>query len=180
MEGWVVGHQFLVPVLQTPPFRITCFRHGLLAALPDKCPSLARNEVVGDILIQVYLPPHCSKSRVPAVYPTSAHSLFLAFFAFNEINNLTYVLSVRLRIPTPPVSTCHCGVSAASQRNNRLYDQETLHIGFNGQYLLEFLRAVGGMTLIRMQVRDAESTAEFRPSGDDGEECRHVLMPLRL
>jgi hypothetical protein len=37
------------------------------------------------------LSPHCSKSRVPAVYPTSAHSLFLAFFAFNEINNLRLI-----------------------------------------------------------------------------------------
>jgi hypothetical protein len=25
------------------------------------------------------------------VYPTSAHSLFLAFFAFNEINNLRLI-----------------------------------------------------------------------------------------
>ena len=50
-----------------------------------------RNEVVGDILIQVDLSPHCSKSRVPAVYSTSAHSLFLAFFAFNEINNLRLI-----------------------------------------------------------------------------------------
>src|SRR5712664_3196252 len=50
-----------------------------------------RNEVVGDILIQVDLSPHCSKSRVPAVYPTSAHSLFLTFFDFNEINNLRLI-----------------------------------------------------------------------------------------
>src|SRR6266478_1816961 len=28
---------------------------------------------------------------VLAVYPTSAHSLFLAFFAFNEINNLRLI-----------------------------------------------------------------------------------------
>lgn len=60
------------------------------------------------------------------------------------------------------------------------YDQEALHIGFNVQYLLEFFRGVGGMTSIRMQVKDAESAAELRPSGDDGEECRYVLMPLRL
>jgi hypothetical protein len=46
---------------------------------------------VGDILIQVDLSPHCSKSNVPAVYPTSAHSLFLAFFAFNEINKLRLI-----------------------------------------------------------------------------------------
>jgi DNA polymerase III sliding clamp (beta) subunit (PCNA family) len=60
------------------------------------------------------------------------------------------------------------------------YDQEPLHIAFDVQYLLEFLRAVGGRTSNRMQVKDAASAAEFRPSGDDGEKSRYVLMPLRL
>ncbi len=53
-------------------------------------------------------------------------------------------------------------------------------IGFNAQYLLEFLRVVGASTSIRMQVKDAESAAEFRPCGDDGEHYRYVLMPLRF
>jgi DNA polymerase III subunit beta len=60
------------------------------------------------------------------------------------------------------------------------YGQEALQIGFNAQYLLEFLRAVGPATSIRMQVKDAESAAEFRPCGDDGERYRYILMPLRF
>ena len=60
------------------------------------------------------------------------------------------------------------------------YGQEALHIGFNAEYLLEFLRAVGAATSISMQVKDAESAAEFRPSGEDGEHYRYVLMPLRF
>jgi len=66
---------------------------GRMVGIQDMWPEELRfrNEVVGDILIQVDLSPHCSKSRVPAVYPTSAHSLFLAFFAFNEINNLRLI-----------------------------------------------------------------------------------------
>lgn len=60
------------------------------------------------------------------------------------------------------------------------YGQEALHIGFNAEYLLEFLRAVGAATSIRMQVKDAQSAAEFRPSGNEGEYYRYVLMPLRF
>jgi DNA polymerase-3 subunit beta len=60
------------------------------------------------------------------------------------------------------------------------YEQESLQIGFNAEYLLEFLRAVGAMTSIRMRLKDTENIAEFRPSGDNGEYYRYVLMPLRL
>lgn len=60
------------------------------------------------------------------------------------------------------------------------YQQEALHIGFNAEYLIEFLRAAGAATSIGMRVRDADSAAEFRPSGDDAENYRYVLMPLRF
>jgi DNA polymerase-3 subunit beta len=60
------------------------------------------------------------------------------------------------------------------------YGQEAVNIGFNAQYLLEFLHAVGASSSIRMQVKDGESAVEFRPCGDDGEHYRYVLMPLRF
>ncbi len=60
------------------------------------------------------------------------------------------------------------------------YGQDPLQIGFNAQYLLEFLRVVGASTSIRMQVKDAESATEFRPCGDEGDHYRYVLMPLRF
>lgn len=33
---------------------------------------------------------------------------------------------------------------------------------------------------MHMQVKDAGSAAEFRPPGNDGEQYRYVLMPLRF
>jgi len=60
------------------------------------------------------------------------------------------------------------------------YDQEAMQVGFNAKYLVEFLGALGATTSIRMQVKDAESAAEFRPSGTEGEHYRYVLMPLRF
>jgi DNA polymerase-3 subunit beta len=60
------------------------------------------------------------------------------------------------------------------------YGQEDMQIGFNADYLLDFLGAVGASDSIRVQLKDAESAAEFRPSGDDGDQYRYVLMPLRV
>ncbi|MHB8525771.1 MAG: DNA polymerase III subunit beta [Candidatus Acidiferrales bacterium] len=60
------------------------------------------------------------------------------------------------------------------------YEHEAVNIGFNAQYLLDFLRAATGATSLHMLVKDAESAAEFRPCGNDGEHDRYVLMPLRF
>jgi DNA polymerase III subunit beta len=60
------------------------------------------------------------------------------------------------------------------------YDQEAVQIGFNAQYLLDFLRAATGATSIRMQVKDAGSAVEFRPCGEHGGQDQYVLMPLRF
>lgn len=60
------------------------------------------------------------------------------------------------------------------------YGHEPVNIGFNAQYLLDFLCAATRATSIRMQVKDAESAAEFRPCGDDGGQDRYILMPLRF
>ena len=57
--------------------------------------------------------------------------------------------------------------------------QEALQVGFNAQYLLEFLSAARGTASVRMQLKDGESAAAFRPSGDDSRHYRYVLMSLR-
>jgi hypothetical protein len=47
---------------------------------------------------------------------------------------------------------------------------------FPAEYLLEFLRAAGAASSIRMQVKDADSAAEFQPSGEDGEKYRYIQI----
>jgi DNA polymerase-3 subunit beta len=59
------------------------------------------------------------------------------------------------------------------------YGQDDMQIGFNAEYVLDFLRAAGGSSAIRIQLKDAESAAEFHPSGDDSQHYRYVLMPVR-
>ena len=60
------------------------------------------------------------------------------------------------------------------------YNQEGVQVGFNAEYLLDFLGAVSASNSIRVQFKDAESAAEFCPSGNEGQQYRYVLMPVRL
>jgi DNA polymerase III subunit beta len=60
------------------------------------------------------------------------------------------------------------------------YAQDALQIGFNAEYLLGFLGAVGAAKSILVEVKDAESAAQFRVAGNDSEGYLYVLMPLRL
>jgi DNA polymerase-3 subunit beta len=59
------------------------------------------------------------------------------------------------------------------------YKGGALEIGFNAQYLLDFLAAAGGKA-VALELKDAESQGLLRP-GDNGElDYRYVVMPIRL
>jgi DNA polymerase III subunit beta len=60
------------------------------------------------------------------------------------------------------------------------YSEDVLQIGFNAEYLLHFLGAVGEATSIRIELKDAESAAQFCVAGDESDGYQYVLMPLRL
>jgi DNA polymerase-3 subunit beta len=57
---------------------------------------------------------------------------------------------------------------------------ETLKIGFNYQYLLDFLAAVGKAVAVRLELKDDQSAAELRPPDEDGYQYRYVVMPMRV
>jgi DNA polymerase III subunit beta len=59
------------------------------------------------------------------------------------------------------------------------YAGENLSIGFNAQYLLDFL-AVVGTDEVSIELKDEQSPALMRPSGEDASEYKYVVMPMRL
>jgi DNA polymerase-3 subunit beta len=63
------------------------------------------------------------------------------------------------------------------------YKGAAVEIGFNAQYLLEFL-TVAGTNEVQLELKDAESQGLLRPvapEGDDGSlDYRYVVMPIRL
>ena len=60
------------------------------------------------------------------------------------------------------------------------YAGEPLEIGFNYQYLLDFLGALGEGGKIRLELQDEQSAGQLRPVGDEGSRYRYVVMPMRI
>ena len=58
------------------------------------------------------------------------------------------------------------------------YDGPQLEIGFNAQYLLDFLRAVSEDS-VQFKFRDGQSAGELRQGSDDNT-YRYVIMPMRI
>ena len=54
-----------------------------------------------------------------------------------------------------------------------------MEIGFNAQYLLDFL-GVAGSDAVSLELKDHESQGMLRPQGEAAADYRYVVMPMRL
>ena len=61
------------------------------------------------------------------------------------------------------------------------YDGDPMVIGFNSQYLLEFLKVVGSGD-VRFEFKDAQSAGQLRPDepADSEYKYRYIVMPMRI
>jgi DNA polymerase-3 subunit beta len=59
------------------------------------------------------------------------------------------------------------------------YNGDTLTIGFNAQYILEFLKAVGAGD-VRLELKDAQSAGQLRPAESEDYKYRYIVMPMRI
>ena len=60
------------------------------------------------------------------------------------------------------------------------YQGPDLEIGFNAQYLLDFLRAIP-QDHVAFELKDQKSAGELRPAGDSiADQYRYVVMPMRI
>ncbi|HET9317121.1 MAG TPA: DNA polymerase III subunit beta, partial [Vicinamibacteria bacterium] len=59
------------------------------------------------------------------------------------------------------------------------YKGGAVEIGFNAQYLLDFLGAAGTDTVL-MDLKDSESQGTLRPAPGGDTDYRYVVMPIRL
>jgi len=60
------------------------------------------------------------------------------------------------------------------------YTFDPLVVGFNSDYLLEFLKVVGTPE-VRLEFKDSQSAGQVRPEEADGEyRYRYVIMPMRI
>jgi len=60
------------------------------------------------------------------------------------------------------------------------YGADPVTIGFNSQYLLDFLKVASGGE-VRMELKDAQSAGQLRPDEkEDDYKYRYVVMPMRI
>jgi DNA polymerase-3 subunit beta len=60
------------------------------------------------------------------------------------------------------------------------YQGDALHVGFNYQYLLDFLAVVDNGGRVRLELKDEQSAGQLRPGGDEVYNYRYVVMPMRI
>jgi DNA polymerase-3 subunit beta len=59
------------------------------------------------------------------------------------------------------------------------YSGDPVSIGFNAQYVLDFLGATKSDE-VTLELKDSDSQGMFRPQGDEGCDYRYVVMPMRF
>jgi DNA polymerase III subunit beta len=89
--------------------------------------------------------------------------------------------AIRVRVGDGEVKV-HSSVSDTGESEDSLpveYKGPAVEIGFNAQYLMDFLKAVG-TPQVSFHFKDAHSAGELRPAGDNAETYRYVIMPMRI
>jgi DNA polymerase-3 subunit beta len=59
------------------------------------------------------------------------------------------------------------------------YNGESLTIGFNAQYITDFLKATGSGD-VRLELKDAQSAGQLRPAESEDYKYRYIVMPMRI
>ena len=59
------------------------------------------------------------------------------------------------------------------------YDGESLTIGFNAQYIIDFLKAAGPGE-VRLELKDSQSAGQLRPAEGEDYKYRYIVMPMRI
>ena len=79
----------------------------------------------------------------------------------------------------PELSASSPELGEAREALNVDYAGGSVEIGFNAQYLLEFLGVVGSEQVL-LELKDAESQGLLRPASEDAGDYRYVVMPMRF
>jgi len=59
------------------------------------------------------------------------------------------------------------------------YDGEPIQIGFNAQYLIDFIKATGSSD-VKLELKDAQSAGQLRPLESEDYKYRYIVMPMRI
>lgn len=60
------------------------------------------------------------------------------------------------------------------------FSDEAMQIGFDHQYLMDFLNVLGETGKVRLELKDEQSAGQFRPGDEEAYRYRYVVMPMRI
>jgi DNA polymerase-3 subunit beta len=91
--------------------------------------------------------------------------------------------AIRMRVEKNElkVSSSNTETGESEDSMETSYTGDALAIGFNSQYLLEFLKVVGAGD-VRFEFKDAQSAGQLRPdeASDSEYKYRYIVMPMRI
>ena len=90
--------------------------------------------------------------------------------------------AIRLQLNKDEVKISSTGADSGDGAEDTLaasYAGEPLEMGFNWQYLIDFLGAASAET-VTFEFKDGQSAAQMRPESEDQLQYRYVVMPMRI
>jgi DNA polymerase-3 subunit beta len=90
-------------------------------------------------------------------------------------------IRMRLEKNELKVSSSNTETGESEDSMETAYSGDAMAIGFNSQYLLEFLKVVGTGD-VRFEFKDAQSAGQLRPdeASDSEYKYRYIVMPMRI
>ena len=59
------------------------------------------------------------------------------------------------------------------------YNGDAMAIGFNAQYLIDFIKAIGSGE-VKLELKDPQSAGQLRPAEGEDYKYRYIVMPMRI
>jgi DNA polymerase-3 subunit beta len=89
--------------------------------------------------------------------------------------------AVRLRLEKGELKISASSTEAGESEDSieAPYTGDPLTIGFNAQYIVDFLKAAG-TSEVRLELKDPQSAGQLRPAEGDDYKYRYIVMPMRI
>ncbi len=89
--------------------------------------------------------------------------------------------AVRLRLEKGELKISASSTEAGESEDSIevAYDGEPMAIGFNAQYLMDFIKATGSCE-VKLELKDAQSAGQLRPAEAEDYKYRYIVMPMRI
>jgi DNA polymerase III subunit beta len=89
--------------------------------------------------------------------------------------------AVRLRLEKGELKISASSTEAGESEDSLeiAYDGDPMAIGFNAQYLMDFIKATGSGE-VKLELKDAQSAGQLRPAEGDDYKYRYIVMPMRI